>query len=187
MELDVLAAWIAAGASSIAAIIALIALCHEIRNNNKERRLSIFLQLRAFYVRIGEEQMQKWDYLKKNSTFMEINDKSTLFNYLLTRQDQSVPLTPFELSCAVDYIRSMNFLNELCKYAIKDKEIESILKESLSFDLFFFQKNLDSILIFRNKLTTTVFFPIPHYEYLKKIDLSGYMPTMVNGIPLDFH
>ena len=174
-----MAAWIAAGASSIAAIIALIALCHEIRNNTKERSLSIFLQLRTFYVKIGEEQMQKWDYIRKNSNLVEIHDKSTLFNYLLSRKDQSVPLTPFELSCAVDYIRSMNFLNELCKYAIKDNEIESILKESLSFDLFFFQKNLDLILILRNNLMMTVFLPIPHYEYLKKIDLSGYMPITI--------
>ena len=166
-------------ATIIVAILAVIGLIWEIKSSRKERNFSIFLRLIDYYNEIMTERRKKWKLIKNtNKELGEIGDKTNSLDYLLLRIQQKEPLYAIEHNLIEDEIRSLNLLNELCNYALKDEQKELILKISFSSEVSFYQNRLKDLLLILEKEKLLRPFSIPHYTYLQKFRVGDYFQDL---------
>jgi len=166
-------------ATSLALVLAIGLFIWEVRSNRKERAFSVFLRLVDYYSKLMAERKHKWILIKERvtsnpKTSKEIGDKTSTLDYLLIRLQQKEPLYAIEHGLVEDEIKSLNLLNELCKYALKDRQMALILKVSFSNDISFYQNRLEDLLLIRNKEKQLRLFSVPHYSHLKRFHVSDY-------------
>lgn len=162
-------------ASCIALIVTIIIFISEVNKNRKERSFSIFLKLIDFFKEIQTERREKWKRIKEAVPSEEIGDKTIPLDYIVMRIKQPEPLYAIELGWIEDEIRSLNLLNELCNYALNDKQIAKIIKISLSQEISYFQNRLKMILAIRESQNHLMLFSKPHFDHLQKIQVSEYV------------
>lgn len=175
-------------ATALGLIVAICMFIWQIKSNRKERSFSIFLRLLDFYNHIMTERRQKWKTIKEKvkdnpKISIEIGDKTSSIDYLLIRIQQNEPLYAIEHGLFEDEIKSLNLLNELCKYAVKDEQKALILKVSYSSEISYYLNRLNDISLIWDKERQLRLFSIPRYRYLKQFQVGDYfaeMPTNSN-------
>lgn len=171
-------------ATSLAVILAIVVFIWEVRSSRKERAFSVFLRLVDYYGEIMTERRHKWKLIKEKvrsnpKISKEIGDKTSTLDYLLIRVKQKEPLYAIEHGLLEDEIRSLNLLNELCRYALKDKQMALILKISYSSEISYYQNRLEDLLLIRNKEKQLRLFSIPHHSHVKKFKVIRYFENIV--------
>jgi len=170
--------------SLLALIVAFVALIWQVLLSRKERAFSVFLRLLDFYGNIMTERREKWKTIKKvvkanPKISEEVGDKTSTLDYLMKRIEQKEPLYPIEHGLLEDEIRSLNLLNELCKYAFKDEEKALILRVSYSSEISYYQNRLKDILLVRDKEKRFVLLSIPRYSHLEKFPVGDYFGSQI--------
>jgi len=166
-------------ATSLGLILAIVLFIWEARASRKERAFSVFLRLVDYYSKIMAKRRHRWKLIKKTVTSSpkisgEIGDKTSTLDYLLTRVQQTEPLYAVEHGLLEDEIRSLNLLNELCKYAFRDEQMELILKVLYSSEISFYQNRLKDLLSIRDNEKQGRPFSIPRYSHLQKFQVHDY-------------
>lgn len=170
-------------ASSLAFILAIGLFIWEVRSNRKERAFSIFVRLVDYYSKVVTERKHKWKLIKEKvrlnpKTRKEVGDKTSTLDYLLTRTKQKEPLYAIEHGLLEDEIRSLSLLNELCRYALRDKQMALILKISYSSEISYYQNRLEDLLLIRKREKQLRLFSVPHYSHLLKFTISDYFEDL---------
>lgn len=166
-------------ATSLAVIVAIGVFIWEVKSSRRERAFSVFLRLLHCYDEIITERRHKWKVIKEKvkanpKIFEEIGDKTSSLDYLLTRVQQKELLYAIEHGLLEDEIRSLNLLNELCNYALKDEQKALILKVSYASEISYYQNRYEDLLLIRNREKQVRLFSIPRYAYLQKFQVGDY-------------
>ena len=182
---------IASTATTLALIVAIGMFILEIRSNRKERAFGTFLRLFDFYGNLMAERRRRWGIIKEKvranpKISKEVGDKTSSLDYLQTRVQQAEPFYAIEHGLLEDEISSLNLLDALCKYALKDEQMALILKVCYSSEISFYQNRLKDILSIRDKEGQFRLFTMPRYSHLPKLRVGGdyfedLSETMSNG------
>jgi len=165
--------------TSVALIIAIVALIVEIRSGRKARAYESFLALLENYQQIVEERKEKWrkirDALKDNLKHShEVHDKQNSLDYLLIRQQQSEPMYAIEHGLLDNELRSLNFLDKLCELALSNSRAFEILLLTDSHEISYYQNRLKDLLKLYESQRNARLFPKPRHSSLVKIDLKDH-------------
>ncbi len=168
---------------ALAVIVAIGTFIWEVKSSRKERAFSIFLRLLDFYSENMTERRKKWKIIKERvganpKISEEIGDKTSSLDYLLRRTQQVESLYAMEHGLLEDEIRSLNLLDELCKYALKEEQMALILKISNSSEVSFYQNRLKDIISIRDNEKQFRLFSIPHYRHLQKFRVEDYFEAL---------
>lgn len=166
-------------ATTLGLIVALIVFVAEIKANLKERKYESFLTLLNNYQAMVSERI---DYLKtikeeirKNpKTANEIHDKQNSLSYLLIRLGQAEPMYAIEHDLLDREIRSLNFLNELCRIALEDKRASQILLLTDSHEISYYQNRLEDLIKLYESQRAVRLFPKPRYDWLRVFNIKDY-------------
>lgn len=175
-------------ATSLTLVVAIGVFIWEVRSSRKERAFSVFLRLLDFYNNIMTERRQKWKTIKEVAKANpkiseEIGDKTSSLDYLLRRVQQKDALYAVEHGLLEDETKSLNLLNELCRYALEDKQKALILKVSYSSEISYYQNRLKDILLIWDREKQFRLFSIPRYSQLQKFQVGDYFENLSeNGI-----
>lgn len=166
-------------ATSLAFIITVLVFIWEVKSSRREREFAIFLRLIDSYREIMADRRNRWKVIKERvranaRTSEEIGDRTSSLDYLLTRMQQDEPLCAIEHAVVEDEIRSLNLLNELCKYALKDEQMALILKISYSSEISYYQNRIGDLLFIRNREKQVRLFSMPRYGHLQKVQVGDY-------------
>lgn len=158
-------------ATILAFTIALVSFLWEFRANREERAFSVFLRFIDAYEQLQEDRRQRWNSLKEvvranPNTQHEIGDRTNSVDYLLLRIEQDEPLYAVEHSLLENEIKSLNLLNELCRYSLKDTQKMLLTKALLADEISFYQNNLQRLLAIRDRESVERLFSIPRYDAL---------------------
>ena len=174
-------------ATSIALIVAISVFIWEVKSSRRERAFSIFLRLLDCYREILNERRHKWKLIKekvraKPKISEEIGDKTSSLDYLLTRARQEEPLYAIEHGLLEDEIRSLNLLNELCKYALKDEQMALVLKVLCSSEISYYQNRYKELLSIRDTEKQLRLFSVPRYSHLQKFRVGDYFEDISQNV-----
>jgi len=166
-------------ATSVAVIIALCVFLWQVSTDRKERAFSTFLKLLDYYGGLRNDRRTKWNLLKERvrsdpKISHEIGDKTSSLDYLLLRVKQEEPLYALEHGVLEDEIRSLNLLNQLCRYALKDEQMSLVLKVLYSSEISYYQNRLDDLLLIRDTEKRFRLFSTPRFGYLQKLQVADY-------------
>jgi hypothetical protein len=166
-------------ASSLAVLVAVLAFMWEVHLSRKERAFSVFLKLVDFYGVVQAQRRNQWKLIKDNvrgnpKTAHEVGDTTISFDYLLTRVKQTEPLYAIEHGLLEDEIRSLNLLDELCRYALKDLQMAIILKTVYASEISFYQNRLKDLLFLRDSQRRVRLFSVLRCNNLQGLQVSDY-------------
>ena len=166
-------------ATTLGLIFALIVFVAEIKANLKERKYQSFLTLLNNYQAMVSERKDYWKTIKeeirKNPKIAdEIHDKQNSVSYLLIRLGQTEPMYAIEHGLLDREIRSLNFLNELCRIALEDKRSTQILLLTDSHEISYYQNRLEDLIKLYESQRTVRLFPKPRYDWLSKFNMKDY-------------
>jgi len=166
-------------ATSLALIVAIGVLIWEVKSSQRERAFSIFLRLLDCYHEVMTERKSKWVLIKEKirvnpKISEEISDKTSSLDYLLIRVRQKEPLYAIEHGLLEHEIKSLNLLNELCKYALKDEQMALVLKVLYSSEISYYQNRHEDLLLIRDSEKQLRLFSVPRYNHLQKFQVGDY-------------
>ncbi|RZU36908.1 hypothetical protein EV700_3121 [Fluviicoccus keumensis] len=166
-------------ATSIGALIAAVVFLWQVRSAHHEREFSVFLQFIEEYDALSDERREKWvtikDALKNNpSEAAEVHDRQHSLGYLKTRCSQLEPLYAIEHSLLEREARSLNVLNYLCSFALKDSEKKKILCLLLANEISYYKNNLTILSEIIERERQQLLLPLIQSKSLTKISISEY-------------
>jgi hypothetical protein len=166
-------------ATTLGLIVAVSVFIVEVRSAIKERKYQSFLTLLNNYQGIVSERKKDWKPIKKQirknpKIAHEIDDKQNSISYLLIRINQSEPMYAIEHSLLDREIRSLNFLNELCRLALEDKRAMQILLLTDSHEISYYQNRLKELLKLYESQRAIRLFPKPRYDKVNEVDIKEY-------------
>ena len=166
-------------ATSLAVVVAIGVFIWETRSSRRERTFSIFFRMLDYYSKIMTERRRKWKVIEEKvkanpKISREIGDKTNTLDYLLTRIQQKEPLYAIEHGLLESEIRSLNLLNEMCRYALKDEQMALILRVTYSSEISFYQNRHEDILLIRDREKRLRIFSIPRYDHVLKFQVDDY-------------
>ena len=131
-------------ATSVAVIVAVGALIWGIRGVRQEREFQVFFRYVDAYERLETKRLDNWRKLKDAVRSIpggegEIGDRTNSIQYLQLRVAQQEPLYAIEHAVLELEIQSLNVLNDLCSYALKDTRKLSLCKALFATDIAFYQ------------------------------------------------
>ena len=163
-------------ATSVAVVLALAVFVWEMRSSRREREYQVFFRYVDAYERLETRRLDNWRKLKdaiqsNPNTKEEIGDKTNSIEYLMLRARQAEPMYAIEHNVLELEIQSLNLLNEMCRYALRDSDRLSLLKAMFAKEISFYQHSLPQILQLREQEKAQRLFSIPKYESLQKCDI----------------
>jgi len=166
-------------ATTLGLILTIVVLIYEITENRKTTEFAIFLRYQETYIKISEKRISTWNKIKEAilsnpKTEHEISDKSSSFDYLNIRIKQQEPLFAIEHQLIDEEIRTLNILNEICKYALRDRAKLDMIKILYSQDISFYQNSINDLNGFRKLCSKERLMPKPTYTSIKKIKINDY-------------
>lgn len=166
-------------ATTLALLIAIIALICQTIESRITNEFVIFSRYQETLAKISEKRRNTWLKIKEKTlsnpkTKHEIPDKSNSFDYLNLRIKQQEPLYAIEQQLIEEEIRTINILNEICKYALKDTKKLTMTKILYSSEISFYQSHIDDLLRFIKHCLNERLFPKPKYGSIKKVKIDDY-------------
>lgn len=166
-------------ATTLGLIVAIVIFIIETKSSLKERKYQSFLTILNNYQTIVSERKNYWKIVKEEirknpKTAHEIHDKQNSLSYLLIRMNQKEPMYAIEHGILDRELRSLNFLDELCKTAIDDQRLTEILLLTDSHEISYYQNRLQDLIKLYESQCKMRLFPKPRYRWLSKIDVSDY-------------
>ena len=167
--------------TSIGVFGALIFNLWQISKHSKERNIFVFTNLAETYESTRQERIDHWKILKNavksdKKISHEIGDKTSSLDYLLLRiegkgQD---PLTAIEHQILAFEIQSMNILNEICRYAEKDKDATLLTQIKFSSEISYYQNRYNDLIKLWHHERSIRLFPVPRYDALIEFPISDF-------------
>ncbi len=156
---------------SLITLLSLVFLIIQIYFNKKEIEYSNFVTTLKYYDKLVEQSQEKWKLIKdvvhKNpKTKSEIPDRQDTLSYLIIRLSQKESFYAVEEELLDQEIRSLNFLNELCKVAKNERK--SLLTLTYSSDISYYQNRKDDLLSLYNEEKHKRKYSKPIFEYIDK-------------------
>ncbi len=166
-------------ATTFVLLIAIIALICNLIANRKTNEFVILSKYQEAYTKVSEKRKNTWKRIKEKvlsnpKTENEIPDKSSSFDYLKLRIKQSENLYAIEHQLIEEEIQSLNILNEICQYALKDVRKLDLVKIMYSTDISFYQNHIEELLNFRKVCLRERLFSIPKYNAIRQIKVDDY-------------
>jgi len=166
-------------ATTLGLIVAIVVFIVEIKSSVKERKYQSFLTMLDKYQEIISERKNMWKIIKEeirknHKTAHEIHDKQNSISYLLIRMDQKEPMYAIEHGLLDREIRSLNFLNELCRLSLKDERATQILLLTDSHEISYYQNRLQDLIKVYESQRTIRLFPKPRYDWPNQLDTKDY-------------
>jgi len=166
-------------ATTIALLVTIIALISNLRENRKTNEFVIFSKYQEAYTKVSENISNTWSMIKKEvrsnpKTKNEIPDISNSFDYIKLRIKQPENLYGIELHLIENEIQSLNILNQICQYALKDERKLNLVKIMYSKDISFYQDHIEDLLNFRKYCSRGMLLPIPRYNAIKQIKVDEH-------------
>jgi hypothetical protein len=160
-------------ASSLAVLLAVIVFICEIRANRRERDYAVFLRFVDAYEDTVEKRKAQWKKLQEAvqsdpKIQHEIDDRTSSLDYLRLRVEQAEPLYAIEHGQIEYEIRSLNLLNEICRYAARDSQKKALTNALFASEISYYQNRLNDLLFLRQQERGERLFSIPRYAALVK-------------------
>lgn len=95
---------------------------------------------------------------------------------------QEEPLYAIEHGLLEDETRSLNLLNELCKYVLKDEQMALVLKVLYSSEISYYQNRHKELLLIRDSEKQLGLFSVPRYSHLQKFRVGDYFEDISQNI-----
>ena len=175
---------------SIGVIGALIFNSWQIIKSSKEKNIFVFSNLAETYESTRRERLAHWLILKKavksdEKICHEIGDKTSSLDYLLLRingkgQD---PLTAIEHQILAYEIQSINILNEICRYANKDKDATLLTQVRFSSEISYYQNRYNDLKYLWQHERSIRLFQIPRYDALVEFPISEFFENFEDIYP----
>ena len=165
--------------SSFALLLAILVFAWEIRANRREREFAIFLRFVDAYEQVSQKRRTQWskvkDVLQSNPALKhEIGDRTSSLDYLRTRAEQAEPMYAIEHGILEYEIRSLNILNELCRYAEKDPRKIALVNALFASEISYYRNKLDDLLTLREHESEQRLFSIPRCDALVRFSVGGF-------------
>lgn len=167
----------------VTTFIAICVFIWEVKSSRRERTFSIFLRLLVCYREVMTERKNKWILIKQKvranpKTLEEISNKTSSLHYLSKRVRQKEPLYAVEHGLLEQEIRSLNLLNVLCKYALKDEQMALVLKVLYSSEISYYRNRYKDLLLIRDSQKQLRLFSVPRYSHLQKFQVGDYFENI---------
>lgn len=181
---------IAAIASSLGFILAILVFAWEIRANRRERDLSVFLRFLDAYEKVQARRRQQWSKVKEviqsNPHLKdEIGDRTSTLDYLLIRSQQPEQMFAVEHGIIELEIQSLNILNELCRLSTGDQQRNTLLASFCGSEISYYQNRLNDLLALREREAGERLFSVPRHEALIKFTIHGFFDAPPKTVPGD--
>jgi len=164
--------YLAVLSSAIAAIIALI---WKIKSDRRQLRFTIFVKLLDFSDKLDNELTSEWLNMKRSKlrdpetlpeVSLRVRDRDNFLDYLCREVSSRGHLVLEDWIMLEREIKLLNVLNELCRYALGDSQVASILRARFLDKISCYRKYLEFVLQVVEKEKGNYPFPTPQYEHL---------------------
>jgi len=166
-------------ATAIAVVVGLATLVWEVRQTRRAQKFTVFLRFVDAYESLQEQRQANWRRLKdavraSPTITAEIGDKTSSLDYLTHRVTQAEPLFAIEHGVLEYEIRSLNLLNELCRYAADDPHKMLLMKTLLASELSYYQNRLPDLLYIRTHEAGVRLLSVPRADALQKFSIGDF-------------
>jgi len=157
--------------SAFAAIATLI---WKIKSDRKQLRFTVFIRFLNYANKVNNEQEKEWINMKRAKLTLQevakrIRDRDRFLDYLKRELEKKEPFVLQDYIMLEREIRLLNLLNEMCKFALEDSQIESILKSLYSNKISYYLRYLEFLLHVTEKEKNNYQFPVLEYLCLQKL------------------
>jgi hypothetical protein len=173
-------------ATSIGLLLAIIALIYQIVLTRKTQEQAVFLKLLDAYETLLSQREDVWPKIKESvranpKTQREIPDRGSSVDYLLQRIGQPEPMYAVEYHLIELELQSLNILNEICSYSLKDEDKAILTKALYSSEISFYKNNLQNILRIRDHASKDCRLSVPRYDALMQFEVDDFFSNKIQG------